>query len=308
MVNTKRANGQFFTVGNPFRHPAFYQWARQCGMPEVSILEPFAGANSLINHLQDMGVCNNFAAYDIRPSHASVLYQDTLAEFPSGYKVCVTNPPWLAKNSATVRGLDFPDCVYDDLYKFALKKCLDHCEWVAALVPESFIRANIFQSRLRYFVSLTSKLFTDTGHPVGLALFQPEPSRNVSVWSAHQYLGSLADLEALRPKPNPTDPAITFNDPTGNVGLIALDNTKTSSIRFCPVNELATYTVKKTGRHITKLRVNGSIRIQTWNEYLRLFREKTNDVLLTCYKGIRKDGKYRRRLDWGIARGIIHHA
>ena len=307
-MSGKRQNGRFYTEGNPFRHPAFYAWAKRSGLPESTVLEPFAGANGIIHHLENMKVCERSISYDVLPADDAVIQRDTLARFPSNFEVCVTNPPWLAKNSATVRGLEFPDCGYDDLYKFALEKCLDNCPWVAALVPESFIRAGIFQDRLSDFVSLTSRLFSDTGHPVGLALFRPDSVADVKLWSGRTRLGWMSEIESLRPLPRKDGPEVSFNEPEGNVGLIALDDTKTASIRFCKVSELADYTVKKTGRHITKMRVSGRVRIKVWNEYLQWFREQTQDVLLTCYKGIRKDGKYRRRLDWELARGIVHNA
>ena len=307
-AQAKRQNGQFFTAGNPFYHHAFLAWAEQSHLQSNTILEPFAGANSLIGHLEEMGLCSASISYDIHPSDKRVKYKDTLASFPEGFDVCVTNPPWLAKNSATVRGLSFPDCCYDDLYKLALEKCLDNCRWVAALVPESFICARLFQKRLTDFVSLPTGLFKDTGHPVGLALFQPTFTENVRVWFGATQVGLLSEIEALRPKPKPGGPSVRFNEPNGNVGLIALDNTYTASIRFCPVNELSGYPIKRSGRHITKLQVDTEIQIKEWNEFLENFRARTNDVLMTSYKGIRKDGMYRRRLDWDLARGIIHHA
>ena len=305
---SKRAKGQFYTEGNPFRHRAFRKWAKDAGLPETRVLEPFAGSNSLIWHLQGMDLCNSFKSYDIEPAARFVSKRNTLASFPKGFDVCVTNPPWLARNSATVRGIAFPDCPYDDLYKFALSKCLAECGHVAALVPESFIRAGEFQERLISFVSLTTNLFSDTGHPTGLALFGPDKCPDVQVWSGKDNLGFLSDLEMHRPQPRPDGPQVRFNDPDGNAGLIALDNTREASIRFCDAAELDGYKVKTTGRHITKMRVEGPIDIAGWNKMLEEFRKKTRDVLLTCYKGIRKDGQYRRRLDWNLARGIIHHA
>ncbi|MCY3884159.1 MAG: hypothetical protein OXG24_04500, partial [Gammaproteobacteria bacterium] len=224
------------------------------------------------------------------------------------FDVCITNPPWLARNSATVRGFDFPICNHDNLYKFALQKCLENCEWVAALVPESFLRADLYQQRLSDFISIPHRLFSNTGHPVGLALFMPEPIEDVQIWHGKEWIGWLSDLESSKPLPMHDGPEVTFNDSDGNVGLIALDNTKEASIRFCDVKELSNYDVKRTGRHITKLSVSGYVKIRTWNKYLNHFRNATRDVLLTCYKGIRHDGMYRRRLDWQIARGIIHRA
>ena len=234
--------------------------------------------------------------------------RDTIASFPEGYSVCVTNPPWLARNIATFKGFAFPEGHYGNLYQFALEQCLTHCDWVAALVPESFIRAGVFQERLRHFVSITECLFTDTGHPVGLALFEPEHTSSVVVWSGHARLGTLAELNTLYPLPRKDGPKVSFNEPRGNVGLIALDNTVSASIRFCNVEELSGYTVKQSGRHITKLQVLGPVHIQAWNVYLNQFRKRTRDVFMTCYKGIRKDRMYRRRLDWKLARGIIHNA
>lgn len=307
-VTEKRRNGQFFTFGNPFSHRVFLKWAERAKVASETILEPFAGANSLIAHLEQMGMCAEFASFDICPSSKRVKRRDTLKNFPEGFSVCITNPPWLAKNSATFRGFEFPECKYDDLYKFALEKCLLNCCWVAALIPESFICSNIFRERLTNFISLTADLFTDTGHPVGLALFEPHPTKKTGVWHGDSYVGNLAAIEDLRPNPVEDGPAITFNDPEGNVGLYALDNTREASIRFCPAEELSGYEVKHSGRHITKLTVEGEIKIDPWNDFIGDFRDRTEDVLMTSYKGIRKDGRYRRRLDWGLARGIIHNA
>ena len=38
----KRAVGQYFTSGNPFNNVPFVNWTTQAGLPENSILEPFA--------------------------------------------------------------------------------------------------------------------------------------------------------------------------------------------------------------------------------------------------------------------------
>lgn len=304
----KVEKGIFYTASNPFENPAFLEWAKAASLPGNRILEPFAGGNFLISTLQNMGLCDKWKSYDIFPGAKGVVKRDTLASFPTGFDVCVTNPPWLAKNSASAKGLPFPETIHDDLYKHALDKCLANCAYVAALVPESFIRANLFQDRLRDFVSLGGQMFHDTGHPVGLALFKPERSDEVLVWHDSEFVGELGELELARPQNDANTISASFNEADGNVGLIALDNTIEPSIRFCEVSELADYEVKQTGRHITKIRIDGKVRIIDLNECLNSFRSKTQDVLLTCYKGIRKDGKYRRRLDWKTARGIINYA
>ena len=302
----KRLTGAFYTVGNPFVHPAFLDWAQKAELRQQEILEPFAGSNRLIIHLRNMGLCNRFSSFDIVPASADVQQRDTLESFPRGYRVCITNPPWLARNSATKRGLPFPSTLYDNLYKHCLDKCLEHCDWVAAIIPESFLRADVFHERLQHCVSLPRRLFRDTGHPACLALFGPEQTADALIWARSKRVGWLDELIQLRPKPRKQGCTIRFNERNGNVGLIALDNTVGPSIRFCEVEELAHYRVKRSGRHITKLHVESKLEIDRWNRKIAEFRYKTKDVLMTCYKGIRKDGMYRRRLDWQLARGIIH--
>ena len=302
------AHGIYYTAGNPFASGAFRRWAKAAHLPNARILEPFAGGNSLIERLKSMGFCRASKSFDLFPNAPAVEKRDTLADFPRGFSVCVTNPPWLAKNSATLKGLDFPTTRYDDLYKYALECCLQHCQWVAALVPESFIRAGLFRDRLTDFVSLTGPMFEETGHPVGLALFAPQEGGDVRIWQDSKEIGRLSVLEKSRPQARwGRRIPVRFNDPKGNAGLIAFDNTFEPSIRFCDVSELEGYEIKPSSRFITKLNVRGSVRIKDWNECLRRFREKTHDVFLTSFKGIRRDGKYRRRLDWQTARGIIDY-
>ena len=304
----KKRRGQYFTESNPFNHGAFLRWAKKSGMKDCTVLEPFAGRNSIISHLRGMDLCRAFKSYDIEPASNEVEYRDTLANFPQGFEVCVTNPPWLARNIATFKGLEFPKGEYGNLYQYALENCLSNCDWIAALVPESFIRTQTFRDRLDSFVSVTECLFADTGHPVGLALFQPRKTRKINIWVGSQFVGILEELERGYPTPRKNGVKVVFNSPNGNVGLYALDNTIQPSIRFCPPDELSDYAVKRSGRHITKLWVDGKIELKKWNNFLNEFRHKTHDVFMTCYKGIRKDGKYRRRLDWQLARGIIHNA
>ena len=307
----ERKLGQFYTVTNPFAHPAFRRWARTADLPQARILEPFAGCNSLIAHLHSMNLCKDYAAYDIAPAARDVRKRDTLAKFPRGFDVCITNPPWLAKNSATGRGLAFPKTHYDDLYKYALEKCLLHCAHLAVLVPESFIRSRArnaaLHTRLHTFISLTTPIFADTAHPVGLALFTPQAVADTMVYSGKHRVGRLSAIERCRPQPCESR-QVVFNDPDGTIGLIAVDNTYGDSIRFCRRNELADYPVIDSCRYMTVLSVNARVRIDRLNEILAKFRFDTCDVLMTPYRGLRKDGKYRRRLDWQLARGIVANA
>ena len=309
----KRAQGRYYTVGNPFDCRPFQRWAGCADINHKTVLEPFAGSNSLIKHLKDLDLCSHWCAFDILPGAKGVHRRDTITSFPKSFDVCVTNPPWLAKNSATARKLPFPECQYDDLYKFALKKCLDNCGWVAALVPESFIRAELFHPRLTDFVSLTASMFEDTAHPVGLALFEPEESEDVAVWSGHNCVGTLNELQKCLPGAETDEQRermreMVFNEPKGNLGLIALDNTRERSIRFCKPEELNGYSITHSSRALTKINVPFKPQIRAYNKFLEEFRENTQDVLLTSFRGLREDGLYRRRLDWKQARRIIAYA
>lgn len=301
---SKRAGGRFYTKSNPFNHPLFRRWAARAGLPETAVLEPFAGANHLIKMLRAVNLCGTFASFDIVPGAKSVKKRDTLENFPAGFNACVTNPPWLARNSATRRGLPFPRTPHDDLYKHCLSVCLRHCGYVAALVPESFVRSGLFLERLGGFISLNKEMFSDTEHPAGLALFAPRVKSSALIFCGAQKLGPLAELRKHLP-PKSSDGKIVFNAPDGGLGLVALDNNYRASIRFCEAEELRGYEIKQSSRAITKIKIPGRAKIREYNEFLGEFRNATKDVFLTAYRGLRKDGFYRRRLDYALARDIV---
>ncbi|MCE2415841.1 hypothetical protein J4G07_17810 [Candidatus Poribacteria bacterium] len=314
-MDEKRASGRYYTRGNPFQLEPFQTWAKASNLEHQTILEPFAGAKDIPRlidaaHLQ----CCGWTFFDIEPGAEGIVQRDTLADFPKRFNACI--------NSATRRGLPFPEATrYDDLYKYALEQCLAHCEWVAAIIPEAFIRSGLFLERLCDFISLvpqkegkteeenkkrdTSYMFEDTEHPVGLALFEPDATSDVRIWRNNQFLGTMRELREHLPQPS-SNRDIVFNDRRGNLGLIAIDNTVSASIRFCPPEELKDYPIRVHCRSITKIGVPWRVDIDMLNTRLKTIREKTHDVFLTAFKGIRRDGHYRRRLDWALARAIVN--
>ena len=321
-MDKKRASGRYYTRGNPFQLEPFRTWAKVSNLEHQTVLEPFAGAKDIPRLIDATQLrCRDWTFFDIEPGAKGIVQRDTLADFPEGFEVCITNPPWLARNSATRRGLPFPEATrYDDLYKYALEQCLMNCGWVAAIIPEAFIRSGLFLERLRDFISLvpqrdgetqeesktrdTSYMFEDTEHPVGLALFTPDTTADVRIWRNNQFLGTMRELREHLPQSS-SNRDIVFNDPQGNLGLIAIDNTVSASIRFCPPEELKDYPIRVQCRSITKIGVPRYVDINVLNTRLTTIREKTHDVFLTAFKGIRRDGHYRRRLDWALARSII---
>ena len=313
-MDTKKQHGQFFTTGNPFRHPAFTLWATHFPSDSV-ILEPYAGANGLIAMLREVGLAKRYSSFDIAPAEATVVLRDVIKDFPKDYKVCVTNPPYLAKNSATRSQTPIPPLEgYDNLWKLATVRCLENCDYVAAIIPESFITSGLFTDRLESVISLNFKMFEDTDQPVCLALWGPEKSSSYLIYKGDKSLGTNLSLEKkvnkLLPKVEPIK--TSFNDVAGKIGLKAIDNTLSPSIQFIPSNEIATKEIKVSSRHRTRIAIDSKIPadkiIARANLLLNEYRVITSDVFLTSFRGIREDGSFRRRLDWASAKRILEVA
>lgn len=305
---TKRQYGQFYTAGNPFLLAPFADWVERHALHNEHVLEPFAGANNIIMALQEVKMADTFSSFDIAPHSTSVSHRDTLRDFPQGYAFCVTNPPWLAKNSAKRRGLDFPQSPFDDLYKHSLDLCLQNCDYVAALIPATFLQSGEFRKRLETVIFLhDQQMFTDTDNPVCLALFSPHLTASIEIFNDDKRIGLLHELEKALPKKT-RQLELTFNHPDGSLGFVAFDNTRAPSIRFCTGAELERYDVGFSTRMIT--RIHGDVghiptTVDMLNRRIAEFREQTGDIFLTPFKGLRKDGKYRRRMDYRLARKFI---
>lgn len=310
----KRALGQFYTTVNPFDHPAFRQWAKNARLPQITVLEPFAGADHLIQMLRSLDLCTHAASYDIQPGASHVIQQDVLKEFPKNFSAIVTNPPYLAKNAAKRQGLPFPATTLEDLYEVCLEQCLQHAPYVAAIIPEAFLTKGRFLERLDSSVRLAQQMFDDTDHPVCLALWGPDLGAQ-TIWEGSLRLGSLSELSHLAPKGAP-DPGFVFNVPNGPIGLSGVDNTKGPSIAFHEGHLIPSEEIKHSSRAKTRI---GGIKalehevlrkavIDAANEKMFFYRENTKDVLLTPFKGRRADGRYRRRLDFAQARKLLQEA
>lgn len=309
----KRAEGRYYTLHNPFDHPAFQAWAVEAGLPGATVLEPFAGAGHLLRALDAVGLGGPQAAYDLVPAAPGVRARDTLADFPTGHDVVVTNPPYLARNSAARRGLPFPETAHPDLYLHCLDLCLAHARFVAAIVPDSFLQAGRLQARCATAVSLPFPMFGDTEHPVCLALFGPEPAPDLEVWTGPLRLGRLSDLRRALPVRRARI-QVAFNVPDGPLGLRAVDGQKAASIRFVPGAEIPSARIKGSSRSLTRLTVEGVAPerlgdlASAANDALAEMRARTGDVFLTAFKGLRADGRFRRRLDFALARALLHEA
>lgn len=307
-MDQNRQFGVYYTsLFNVFDNPVFLDWIAKNNLAKEKVLEPFAGSNSIIEMLQELGLARQFTSYDINPQHNQITQRDTLKEYPKGYKLCITNPPWLYKSSAIRRGLKYPQTMHDNLYKYALELALQNNQYVAMLIPASYINSGIFFDRLSNFIFINKPLFEFTDNPVCLALFNKSPSADFNIYSDNKLINTYnALLQHIPPKNNLE---ITFNDPKGDLGLIAIDNTKAPTIRFCRGVELKQYDIKTTSRSITRISIQNISAtdnlIHHLNNRLMHFRELTDDIFLTAFKGLRADGKYRRRLDYSLANRLI---
>lgn len=316
----KRMHGVFYTITNPFKVNPFYKWWDSIpDKDKITFLEPFAGANNIVSMILELFPDVNWMCFDISPpaenmcEEFEVYKRDTLLDFPKGYSVAITNPPYLARNSATRRGLEYPDTEFNDIYKYSLDVMLKNVDYVAAIIPESFLTQNIFHDRLQSVVSLTCKMFDDTECPVCLALFVPKGSGNFSIYRQDRYIGCYEELKNEIKVSEYSKINWKFNDKLGSIGFRGVDNLECASIKFCLGEDINEDSVRQTSRAITRISglpeyINREDFINKCNELINDYRSKTKDVFLTSFKGLRKDNQYRRRMDFFTAKNILNKA
>lgn len=304
----KKTLGQYFTTTNPFKHESFNRWL-DIIPDELNIIEPFAGSNNIIRMLPHL----KFTSYDIEPQDEDVIEMNTIESFPTGFNVCITNPPYLSSNSAKRRSIDTTSWNgFDDLYKLSLSTCLNHCDYVAVIIPESFITSNFPKQRLIGVVSLTMNMFDDTNHPVCLAMFGKNDVDDFDIYQNDTYLGTYNTLSQYFTNKITTQTTMKFNVPNGLIGVQGIDSRKSNTIRFVKGDTIPSENIKHSSRSITRLMVEGINStnldkfIDDCNLIITNYRATTHDVLLTSFKGLRSDGKYRRRLDFKTIRLIIN--
>lgn len=319
--------GQFYTQTNPFTHPTFREWLSS--IPNISkrrFLEPFGGSNNIIEMILDVDQrvqSSNWASFDIQPQAQAknrvpavrVSKKNTIKHFPVNYDVVITNPPYLAKNSATRKGAEIDLGGYGDLFELSLDRMLSNAQWVAAIIPESFITRGVFHDRLEFVISLNTPMFADTEFPVCLAAFGPENSTDFDVWLGSQRVGSFSELSQRRKKfESGALRTFKFNQMNGRIGLRAVDGTKKASIEFIDGSHIDPNKVKYSSRALTRIDApflsdhETKELIRLANKELSKYRSSTHDIFLTSFKGLRLDGQYRRRLDWATANQILNVA
>ena len=200
-----------------------------------------------------------------------------------------------------------------------MEKTLENCPYAALIIPESFVKARLFHNRIYAFISIPFKIFDDTEYPVCLSLFVPEEAKrglklkknDFLVFSGNEYLGNYQSfLRELIYEGKEIQ--WRFNDPLGEVALSCVDGIKEPSVSFKTGEEEAR-PILPTCRSFT--RIGGLPKGVDLKEFVALcnielaeYRKKTSDIFMAAFKGLRKDGRYRRRLDFADARMIMNRA
>jgi len=325
-MTTKIELGQFYTRISPFQFKRFKEWFQSLPeFPNLKIIEPFAGSNAIVKMILDEFSeikLDNWESFDIDPEaqefnlipELEVKRMDTLKNFPDGFQIAITNPPYLAKNSATRKGSLINFGNYQDLFEISLERMLFKCKYVAAIIPESFITRGLFRDRLEFVISLNTEMFDDTEFPVCLAVFSADRSLNFEIWRGETLLGTYNELSGRVDNTllKVSSKIFRFNDPKGVLGLTAVDSTLKPTIQFKQGGLIPESNIKVSSRAETRISsiLFGEVEsvellIEEANQTLNKYREISQDVFLTSFKGLRSDGSYRRRLDWDTASRIL---
>lgn len=291
-MSSKHELGQYYTTTNPFKGDAFVEWEELSGLGDSTILEPFAGAGNIFEFFPDQ----TFVGYDIEPNNDGIVQRDTLQNFPTGYKTCITNPPYLAKNSISRNKLDVK-IKYEDLYLDCLEKMLENCDYVAAIIPSTFYNTGLFRNRLFAWDKHDYQLFSDTDTPAGVAYFVPE-NTNTNIYvngeKIEHWTASSKNSE------------LKFNVSNGNYIFNAIDKTGSENIGIEPVNNSFDRDkfLKNTSRNYSLFYSPTELDCDLVNENINEWRKTTKDFYLTSFKSMMRAGKYRKRMGFDLLRNF----
>ena len=319
ITQQKRILGQYFTKSDFWLKDHILNFIKS-SKARIAF-DPFAGDGDLLKAAEEIGF-KTVRGFDIDPSFGWE-QNDSLLHIPKiENSLILTNPPYLTNYSAKRKGIYenvgkyFDSCEYDDLYQLAIEKCLAN-DFGVMIVPETFINSTFPKNRLASITIIEDMLFRDTENPVCVICFDSRQKSydEIKIYKNDMPLGNLAQYERQRKYPT-NNFSIKFNCPTGQIALRAVDTTDPQKLIAFMKPEHLDYdlsTIKESSRMITLIEVaadNALIDklIHQSNKILGEFREKTHDILLSPFKGNKKNGERRRRLDYFTARAILEDA
>jgi hypothetical protein len=301
---SKQLLGQFYTTTDPFSiSDAFSAWY-QMVPKDTTILEPFAGAGHLFSYVDA-----NWDGFDLEPNHPNVVQRDTIKDFPKGYEVCITNPPYLAKTVISRKKL--PVLLnHEDLYLDALHQCLNHCGYVAAIIPSTFWNQNLFKDRLYAWDKFDMELFSDTDNPAGVAYFVPNKVNRTRTFIN----GKEVYLNANN-TPRTINFPVIFNPEDLSPYLVnGIDTIEKNNIHIRKIDGFDISGIvdgegkcKSTNRNMFPIKCEylKDEDLSSINKMIDDWREETQDFYLTSFKSCKRDGKYRKRISFKEVRWIL---
>ena len=319
MTNKKTELGQFFTV-NPLwlkKHIEEFIYNSNCNI----IYDPFAGTGELLKAVISLNP-NRFTMIGLDiDDHFGWQHNDSLQKIPYiRNAIIVTNPPYLAKQSASRKKIDlskyFQLTPYDDIYLLALTNMLKAQKYVIAIIPESFIHSSFQNKNLLHSITvLEENPFIDTETPVCVACFDgmPKAQNEIKVYKNDILVSNLSNVYHARLEPQ-NSISIKFNDLNGWLGLRAVDSSnEKNKIQFARKEDMKynwTKNIKASSRHITLINIDipenlKNEFIQKLNSKIQEIRIKSADLALTAFKGNTKSGTRRRRIDFRLVRAIL---
>jgi len=291
-LDSKQLLGQFYTTSDPFNGSDAFSFWDELRPKKTKVLEPFAGAGLLYSYINA-----EWEGYDIEPKLDSVIQRDTIKDFPTGYDVCITNPPYLAKTTISRKKLNVA-IKYQDLYLDCLELMLKNCQYVAAIIPSTFHNTGLFHDRLIAWDKLDKEVFSDTDVPVGVAYFTPKAEKTFLYVNGEQ----IKENAPTNVKSN-----LSFNVGHGNYVLCAIDSTKGRSI--CIHDDVKNFNrekyLKHTSRNYSLFYSPDKLDLDRINSFINEWRDETRDFYLTSFKSTMTNGIYRKRMNFNILKWII---
>lgn len=321
---TKVGRGSFNTKGASWLNPVVKDFIKEAKQRKA--VDPFAGEGDMLSLCKsEFGM--ETLGYDINRDFSENLgwtLNDSLKNIPDDPDaICVTNPPFLANYSAKRKSMwemvgdYFEESSRSDLYEIALDRCLESFDYVVAIVPETFVHSTFPRERCLIIVILEDNPFEDTTFPVCVTCWGPSDNQDPEIYVGEKRI--MRHTEMVEKKGSVSrNKRVIFNDPKGNIGLKAVDGTKIDDrIRFIPGDDFdyPRSSIKISSRLMTYLSIpelTSEREISDFcseaNQILERYREGSEDIILSGFKGNNKEGRRRRRLDYRLARRIILEA
>lgn len=315
----KQSLGQFFTKNDFWLKSHVLEFINSTGA--TIAFDPFAGDGDLLSVVKKIGF-KKIKGLDIDRGLNWEQNDSLLSIQKISNSITITNPPYLTNYSAKRKGIYdnvkkyFDICDYDDIYQLAIERCLVN-DYGVMIIPETFINSGFPKNRLVSMTIIEDQLFNDTENPICVICFNNKNKQNdqIKIYKNDELLGDLDYFEKMRRVPH-KNIYIKFNEPRGQIALRAVDTTNPQKpISFMKPEEIDydLDDIKHSSRLITVIEVRAGKDainkiIEYSNSLLFDFRKKTNDVLLSPFKGNKKNGERRRRLDYMTARAFLEDA